>query len=74
MAKWRKIFCGARTRAGHPCRRRPLANGRCRNHGGLSLKPRAPLTPEGRARISAAVKAYWESYRVAKALAATAPQ
>ena len=36
--------CGARTRTGRPCRRRPVwdneldmpRNGRCRNHGGLS--------------------------------------
>ena len=39
--------CGAETRQGHPCRRKKLANGRCRNHGGLSTGPR---TEAGRAR------------------------
>jgi len=34
-------FCGARTRAGTPCKRRDLySNGRCRLHGGLSTGPR----------------------------------
>ena len=47
--------CGARTRSGHPCRRKGLGKGgRCPNHGGMSTGPR---TPEGRARISAALKA-----------------
>jgi hypothetical protein len=43
--------CGARTRAGTPCRRWPMPNGRCRLHGGSSTGPR---TPEGLARIRAA--------------------
>ncbi len=44
--------CGARTRAGCPCRA-PAIHGRlrCRIHGGRSIGPR---TPEGRARIAAA--------------------
>lgn len=29
--------CGAKTRAGTPCRRRPMANGRCYMHGGKAL-------------------------------------
>jgi hypothetical protein len=41
-------LCGARTRNGAPCRRRPVwndfenlpRNGRCVNHGGLSTGPR----------------------------------
>jgi len=28
--------CGAKTRAGHPCGRYAMENGRCRLHGGLS--------------------------------------
>ena len=49
--------CGARTRAGHPCRRKGLGKGgRCPNHGGMSTGPR---TPEGRARLSALLKARW---------------
>lgn len=43
--------CGARTRAGHPCRGPAMANGRCRMHGGPSTGPR---TPEGLARLRAA--------------------
>jgi hypothetical protein len=43
--------CGARTRAGCPCRQPAMANGRCRMHGGLSTGPR---TPEGLARSRAA--------------------
>jgi hypothetical protein len=40
--------CGAYARStGLPCQAQALANGRCRNHGGLSTGPR---TPEGRAR------------------------
>lgn len=44
--------CGARTRAGHPCRRKGLGKGgRCPNHGGLSTGPR---TEAGRQRIAEA--------------------
>lgn len=44
--------CGAKTRAGLPCRSRQLyGNGRCLNHGGASTGPR---TDEGKARIAAA--------------------
>jgi uncharacterized protein YjcR len=32
--------CGARTRAGEPCKSRAMPNGRCRMHGGTS--PGAP--------------------------------
>jgi hypothetical protein len=31
--------CGAKTRAGHPCGRYAMPNGRCRMHGGLSTGP-----------------------------------
>ncbi len=43
--------CGARTRAGHPCKAAAMPNGRCRMHGGASTGPR---TPEGLARLRAA--------------------
>jgi hypothetical protein len=43
--------CGARTRAGHPCKAPAMTNGRCRMHGGASTGPR---TPEGLARLRAA--------------------
>lgn len=41
-------LCGARTRAGHPCKGPAMANGRCRMHGGPSTGPR---TPEGLERL-----------------------
>jgi len=30
-------MCGAKTRRGTPCRRAPMRDGRCSNHGGKSL-------------------------------------
>ncbi len=42
--------CGAKTRAGCPCKSPAMKNGRCRMHGGASTGPSA----EGRARIAAA--------------------
>jgi len=34
--------CGAKTRAGTPCKRRDVyPNGRCRLHGGLSTGPKS---------------------------------
>ena len=42
--------CGAKTRAGTPCRAAAMPNGRCRMHGGKSTGPR---TPEGIQRIRA---------------------
>ncbi len=42
--------CGAKTRAGAPCRQRPIAaRTRCRLHGGKSTGPK---TAEGRERIA----------------------
>ena len=40
--------CGARTRAGLPCKAQAMRNGRCYRHGGASTGPR---TPEGRQRL-----------------------
>jgi hypothetical protein len=40
------LRCGARTRAGGPCRAPAMANGRCRMHGGAST---GPQTAVGRA-------------------------
>jgi hypothetical protein len=42
--------CGAKTRAGTPCRAAAMKNGRCRMHGGKSTGPR---TQEGIERIRA---------------------
>ena len=47
-----KPLCGARNRAGIPCRRHPMANGRCNLHGGRSTGPR---TAEGKERHRASV-------------------
>jgi hypothetical protein len=33
-------ICGAKTRQGTPCQKTPLANGRCRLHGGKSTGPK----------------------------------
>jgi len=43
--------CGAKNRAGCPCRAPAMKNGRCRMHGGKSTGPR---TAEGLARLRAA--------------------
>ncbi len=43
--------CGAKNRAGCPCRAPAMPNGRCRLHGGKSTGPR---TPKGTARMFAA--------------------
>jgi hypothetical protein len=49
-----KTLCGAYARStGNPCRAKALANGRCKNHGGLSTGPK---TPESKARIGAATR------------------
>ena len=51
-----KVQCGARTiSTGNPCRAKALANGRCKNHGGMSTGPR---TPEGKATSLANLKQY----------------
>jgi hypothetical protein len=59
----RKRFCGARTRRGTPCQCKAIRTKRgawrCRLHGGLSTGPK---TPEGRARIAAAVRQRGSSY------------
>lgn len=52
--------CGAKTRKGTPCANKPMANLRCRLHGGLS---RGPTTAAGRQRISSAQKRRWERWR-----------
>jgi len=46
--------CGAFARStGHPCQAKALANGRCKNHGGMSTGPK---TPEGRQAIAQATR------------------
>lgn len=47
-----KIICEAHARTtGHPCQAKALANGRCKNHGGMSTGPR---TIEGKKAIAQA--------------------
>ena len=49
-----KKFCGAYARTtGNPCLGRPLKNGRCKLHGGLSTGPK---TINGKKRIAEATQ------------------
>jgi hypothetical protein len=57
-----KHKCEAKTRAGTPCRRTALENGRCPNHGGLSTGPK---TERGRKRIAKAQRRRWKLWREA---------
>jgi hypothetical protein len=50
--------CGARTRAGEPCRQPALANGRCRLHGGKSTGARTEAG-KAAARAAATTHGYW---------------
>ena len=53
----RGMTCGARTRAGTPCKRSDLMrSGRCKLHGGLSTGPK---TDGGRARSQANLALRW---------------
>ncbi len=46
----RGMTCGAKTRAGTPCRQKGIyRNGRCKLHGGLST---GPITQEGKKKSS----------------------
>ena len=56
--------CGAKTRAGCPCKGPAMKNGRCRMHGGASTGPK---TAEGRARIAAARTTSSPEFRALKA-------
>ena len=57
--------CGARTRAGTPCKRWPVRRtGRCPNHGGMSTGPK---TKAGQARIARAQRRRWIRWRAEQA-------
>jgi hypothetical protein len=55
--------CRATTRKGAPCRALELANGRCRNHGGMST---GPTTAEGWERTRAGHHAWVERQRASR--------
>ena len=60
-----KQQCGAHARTtGQPCQATALANGRCRNHGGLSTGPR---TFEGRRAVAEATRKRMASGQLKKA-------
>ena len=51
------LACGARTRAGTPCKLTAIySNGRCKLHGGLST---GPPSDEGRERCRQAARTRW---------------
>jgi hypothetical protein len=58
--------CDPKTRAGSPCKRIALQNGKCRNHGGMSTGPK---TEAGRTRIAEAQRRRWAAFRTGKATA-----
>ena len=61
-----KLKCGAHARStGQPCQAKALANGRCKNHGGLSTGPR---TAEGKKAIAEATAKRMASGQQEKAL------
>jgi hypothetical protein len=63
----REYLCGAYSRStGKRCIAKALANGRCRNHGGLSTGPKSV---EGRARIALATKVRMTNGQKDKAIA-----
>jgi len=62
---WPGERCGARTKAGTPCKRPAVKRtGRCTRHGGKSTGPR---TEEGRARIAAAKTSHGRMTKDARA-------
>lgn len=59
------ILCGAKTRKGTACVRKPIdGKRRCRNHGGLSTGPR---TVEGKAKAGKGLHEWHAARRAAKA-------
>ena len=61
-----KLKCGAYARStGQPCQAKALANGRCKNHGGMSTGPK---TPAGRQAIAKATRQRMASGQLQRAL------
>ena len=62
-----KQKCGAHARStGMPCQAKALANGRCRNHGGLSTGPK---TEAGKQAVAAATSQRMAAGQQERALA-----
>jgi hypothetical protein len=62
----RALPCGARTRAGTPCKLTSIhLNGRCKLHGGLST---GPTPPDGIARARANLKRRWNPVKTSEKL------
>jgi hypothetical protein len=60
LLRLKRVRCAAWSRnPRRPCAAQALANGLCRNHGGLSTRP----SEEGRKRISDFQKARWAKWR-----------
>jgi len=61
-----KLKCGAHARStGQPCKAKALANGRCKNHGGMSTGPK---TLEGRKAVALATAKRMASGQLEQAL------
>jgi hypothetical protein len=61
-----RITCGAKTRTGAPCKRKPVpGKKRCPNHGGLN---RSDRTPQGRINAGKGLREWHAARRAAKAV------
>ena len=61
-----KFKCGAYARStGNPCKAKAMSNGKCKNHGGMSLGAK---TPEGRQAIAEATRKRMASGQQQRAL------
>jgi len=59
-------YCGARTRSGVACKKKVIpGKTKCRYHGGLSTGPK---TVAGKAKIAAAQRLRWKTWRAQKLL------
>ena len=66
-----RTTCGAKTRTGAPCKRRPIeGKRRCRNHGGLN---RGDRTPQGRINAGKGLRQWHEARRITKQTHQNAP-
>lgn len=64
---FKREYCGAKTRAGTPCKRKDLYdNGRCRLHGGLSTGPKTKAGKKRSARNGFKKKGIGKNKRAVK--------